>query len=281
MKKNLALWLVTLISAIVLACGVSATSLDDLSGGAVTTSGNGTQLEGGSAPDISGIGLPSSSSIGDTYNELGVSAEDIAAAGQIISPVVKWVNIGIGIVVAILGTVLLGFTALDLLYIVSPDFIRNIGSGGAAAMPQQGGMGGMGMGMGMGGMGAQPQMQQQTTSGFASLISDDCKAALAECGAVPAAQGAQGGMGGMGMGGMGMGMGMGRYGMGGMGMGGMGAQAQPAAVKPKKVALCYLKKRVTTFIIIGICAVVLTCTCFLDVGTKLGQWIVDMVNGAV
>ena len=135
----------------------------------------------------------------------------------------------------------------------------------------------------MGGMGGAPAPQPAT--GFASLISDDCKAALAESGvggAAPQAggmspMGGMGGMGGFGGGGFGGG---GFGGMGGMGgMGGFGgAQAAPAPSK-KAVAMVYLKKRVFTFVLIGICAVVLTCTCFLDVGTWLGTQILNAVSG--
>ena len=67
---------------------------------------------------------------------------------------------------------------------------------------------------------------------------------------------------------------------GGMGMGmGMGAPAPAAAPKAKNVIKLYLKKRVLTFVFIGICMVVLTCTCFLDVGMKLGTWLVGITNG--
>ena len=66
--------------------------------------------------------------------------------------------------------------------------------------------------------------------------------------------------------------------MGGFG-GPMGGQQAPKS--KKTVALCYLKKRTFSLILIGICVVVLTCTLFLDVGTKLGMWIVQLVSGAI
>ena len=77
-----------------------------------------------------------------------------------------------------------------------------------------------------------------------------------------------------GMGGFGGGFG------GGMGMGGMGMGAPAAAPASKKLVIAtYMKKRIFTFVLIGICAVLLTCTCFLDVGTKIGMWILEMVSG--
>lgn len=274
MKKIISLIAASVLSAMMLITPASATALDDIGGGqsvsTPTPSGTGGV---GLAPDDTPAQGSGGENIGNVYSDIGVSKEDMEQAKTLISPAVKWINIGIGVIVGILGTILIGITALDLLYIVSPTFIRNIGSNGAAAAAPQGGMG---MGA-MGGMGMQ-QAQPQQETGFASLISDDCRNAMAECGAQMAAAGAGAApMGGMGMGGMGMG----RYGgMGGMGMGmGMGAQAPAAQPKAKKVVLCYLKKRVVTFVLIGVCAVVLTCTCFLDVGTTIGQWIVNQVSG--
>ena len=201
----------------------------------------------------------SSKGNGIDYSQLGPDAEDMAAATELVAPVVKWVNIGIGVLTALLGTILIASTVIDLVYIISPSFIRNIGSQSAAAATQGGMMGGM-------------PGQAPVATGFASLISDDCRSALDECGAPGGVSPAPaGGMGGMGMGGMGMG------GMPPMGMG-MGAPAA-APISKKAVVLTYMKKRVFTFVLIGICAVLLTCTCFLDVGTKIGMWILEIVSG--
>ena len=266
MKKKILAIIAGALSMLCLACSVAATSLDDIGGD--------NSSSGGSSISAPPSGGNADYDAGDAYSELGMTGEDLEQATKIISPVVKWVNIGIGVVVALLGTFLLGVTVLDLLYIVSPQAIRNIGGG---AQPAGGGMPGMGMGMGMGMGGGAPQ--PQAASGFSALISDDCKAALAECGA--AAGGAQmgGGMPGMGMGGGfgGGGFGGGFGGMGGGMMGGMGGAA-PVKPKTKTVALTYLKKRVFTLILIGVCAVILTCTVFLDVGTAIGQWIVNLIG---
>lgn len=177
--------------------------------------------------------------------------EALAAA----EPVIRIVNTGIGVVLALLGTVLIGITVLDIVYIVSPSAVRNIGSSG---QPAGGGMMG--------------QAQPTQATGFSAIISDDCKAAIAESGAAAGGAAAPSPMGGGFGGGFGGGMGM------GMGMG-MGAPAPAAAPKAKNVIKLYLKKRVLTFVFIGVCMIVLTCTCFLDVGMKLGTWLVGITNG--
>lgn len=274
MKKVCSL-VVAVIASLMVTVGASATALDDLAPSGASQTSISQSATQPPAPSVSSSNGQQAVSNGDAVGALisgtGLDEESSAAAKELVSPLVKWVNIGIGIGVAVLGIILLAITALDLIYIVSPSFIRNLGSGGAA--PQAGGMSPMG---GMGGAAAPPP-----ATGFASLISDDCKAALAEAGvggAAPQAGGMSpmGGMGGMG--GFGGGFG-GGYGGGGFGGGfGGGAQAAPAPSK-KAVAMVYLKKRVFTFVLIGVCAVVLTCTCFLDVGTWLGTQILNAVSG--
>lgn len=195
----------------------------------------------------------------DTSNTTSVSSnasgseEDIKKASETVQLVVKIVNYGIGIVLGLLDTVLIGITILDIVYIVSPSAVRNIGGSG---QPVGGGMMG--------------QAQPAQATGFAAIISDDCKAALAESGAAAGNPVAPSPMGGGFGGGFGGGMGMGM---------GMGAPAPAAAPKAKNVIKLYMKKRVVTFVFIGVCMVVLTCTCFLDVGLKLGTWLVGITNG--
>ena len=190
----------------------------------------------------------------DTGNTTSVSSEeDTEKASETVQTVVKIVNYGIGIVLSLLGTVLIGITILDIVYIVSPSAVRNIGGSG---QPVGGGMMG--------------QAQPAQATGFAAIISDDCKAALAESGAAAGNPVAPSPMGGGFGGGFGGGMGMGM---------GMGAPAPAAAPKAKNVIKLYMKKRVVTFVFIGVCMVVLTCTCFLDVGLKLGTWLVGVTNG--
>ena len=272
MKKIMSLVASAMLAASMLVIPASAAALDDIGGGQTTVeeqvpANNGAAL---SSDDATIEQSPSGGgTIGNVYSDVGIDQETMEQAKKAVSPIVKGVNIAIGVIVALLGTVLLAITALDLLYIVSPSFIRNIGA--TAAAPQAQGM-----------MGGQAQAQP-AASGFASLISDDCRNAIAECGEIAAPGMAAPGMGAPGMGG---GFGGGYGGMGGFGGGfgggmgapGMGAQTQ-AKPKAKKVVLCYLKKRVFTFVLIGVCAVVLTCTCFLDLGTNFGQWIVDKVSG--
>ena len=255
MKKAFLSGVVAIVSSFILSIGAFAAPPPDLDtiGTQPPATSASQQVQTPASGNTQAGGSSSATNNGFIdYSKLGPGADDMAAATELVAPVVKWVNIGIGILTAILGTILLASTALDLVYIVSPTFVRNLGSNNAAA--QQNMMGGM--------SGPAP-----AATGFASLISDDCRAALDECGAPGGMSPAPaGGMGGMGMG------------MGGMGMGGMGAPAAAPASK-KAVALCYLKKRVFTFVLIGICAVLLTCTLFLDVGTKVGMWIYQMVSG--
>ena len=273
MKKVCSL-VVAVIASLMVTVGASATALDDLapSGASQTSISQSTTQPPTPSGTSSGqqVASGNGNDVGTVFSEM---KPDTDTAKELVSPIVKWVNIGIGVGVAILGIILLAITVLDLLYIVSPSFIRNLGSGGAV---QAGGM------SPMGGMGGAPAPQPAT--GFASLISDDCKAALAESGVggVAPQAGGMSPMGGMsGMGGMGGFGGGGFGGMGGMGgMGGFGgAQAAAPAPSKKAVAMVYLKKRVFTFVLIGICAVVLTCTCFLDVGTWLGTQILNAVSG--
>lgn len=283
--KFLSLIATVIVGLSALSCTAFADDLDNLGttlpDAATTTSSVTSSVPEASTPVVEDESDPvgTAGSISDAYGQLGMSSEDIEKAAETVAPVVAFVNYAIGVVVAILGTILLAVTVIDLVYIISPQFIRNIGSNGAQQAPQGGMMGGMG-----GMMGAQ-QAQQPQATGFAALISDDCRAALAECGTAAATPGAApmggggfgGGMGGGFGGGFGGGYG-GGFGGGGM-MGGMGAQQAPAAPKTKTVALCYLKKRVFSLVIIGVCIVVLTCTCFLDVGMKVGTWILEMVTG--
>lgn len=182
-----------------------------------------------------------------------ITDEQADEALETVKPIIQIVNYGIGIVLGLLGTVLIGITVLDIVYIVSPSAVRNIGGSG---QPAGGGMMG--------------QAQPTQATGFAAIISDDCKAALAEAGASAGGASAPSPMGGGFGGGFGGGMGMGM---------GMGAPAPAAAPKAKNVIKLYMKKRVVTFIFIGVCMVVLTCTCFLDVGLKLGSWLVGITNG--
>lgn len=269
MKKLFLSSVVGIMCSLMLSFSVAAESganLDDLGTALPSTTTASQQVETPPAGNQTDKG---SSGYID-YSELGPNADDMAAATELVAPVVKWVNIGIGILTALLGTILLASTVIDLVYIISPSFIRNIGSQSAAAATQGG--------MGMGGMGGAPMGGAPVATGFASLISDDCRAALDACGAPggnsPAPAGGMGFGGGMGGFGGGFGGGM------GMGMGGMGMGAPAAAPASKKLVIAtYMKKRIFTFVLIGICAVLLTCTCFLDVGTKIGMWILEMVSG--
>ena len=243
MKKFLsALAAVFLISA----CTMPAFAEEGSAFGALDT-GNTTSVSS------SASGSDHGAAIGAAIKDASVSDEDIEKASETIQPVVKIVNYGIGIVLGILGTVLIGITILDIVYIVSPSAVRNIGGSG---QPAGGGMMG--------------QAQPTQATGFAAIISDDCKAALAEAGASAGGASAPSPMGGGFGGGFGGGMGMGM---------GMGAPAPAAAPKAKNVIKLYMKKRVVTFVFIGVCMVVLTCTCFLDVGLKLGSWLVGITNG--
>lgn len=273
MKKVISL-VAAVMTSLIVTIGASATALDNVQSG-----------NNASQTTISQTAVPAptqgqDNTVQNSNNEhadavdnlmsMGIDKEAADKASEYTAPIVKWVNIILGVAAAVLGIILLVVTALDLIYIVSPSFIRNIGGGAAPAAP----MSPMG--------GGAPAPAQ--ASGFASLISDDCKAALAEAGAGDAApaggspMGGMGGMGGFGGGGFGGGGFGGGFG-GGMG-GGFGAPAQQAAPPSKKaVAMVYLKKRVFTFVLVGICAVVLTCTCFLDVGTWLGAQIVNAVSG--
>lgn len=268
MKRFFSMAVAVVASLVFSICASAATNLDDLSTAPApqTTASAQQNPTAVDTPVVTQQGSNTNSNaeaVGSLFEGLGVDEESAAAAKEMVSPVVYWVNRILGVLTALLGIMLLVITILDLIYIVSPSFIRNIGGNKGAASA-----GGMGMGMGMGA--AQPQVE----SGFASLISDDCKSALAECGAGGAAPVA----GGMPAGGMGMGgMGMGGMPMGGMGMG-MGAPAAPAPSK-KAVIMTYFKKRVFTFVLVGICAIVLTCTCFLEVGDWIGMKIVNLVTG--
>lgn len=243
MKKFLsALAAVFLISA----CTMPAFAEEGSALGALDTSNTTSVSSNASGSDLGGA-------IAEANKNIAPSEEDIKKASETVQPVVKIVNYGMGIVLGLLGTVLIGITILDIVYIVSPSAVRNIGGSG---QPVGGGMMG--------------QAQPAQATGFAAIISDDCKAALAEAGTaaggttVPSPMG--GGFGGGFGGGMGMGM-------------GMGAPAPAAAPKAKNVIKLYMKKRVVTFVFIGVCMVVLTCTCFLDVGLKLGSWLVGITNG--
>lgn len=192
----------------------------------------------------------------EANKNIAPSEEDIAKASETVQPVIKIVNYGIGIVLGLLGTALIAITVLDIVYIVSPSAVRNIGSN---SQPTGGGMMG--------------QAQPQPTTGFAAIISDDCKAALAESGASTPVGGAAPMGGGMGFGSGAMGFGGGAMGFGG------GAMTPAAQPKAKNVIKLYMKKRIMTFVFIGVCLVVLTCTCFLDVGLKFGTWAVNMISG--
>lgn len=246
MKKFLsALAAVFLISA----CAMPAFAEEGSALGGLDTSNTTSISSSASGSDLGGA-------IADANKNIAPSEEDIKKASETVQPVVKIVNYGIGIVLGLLGTVLIGITILDIVYIVSPSAVRNIGGSG---QPAGGGM-----------MGAPAQSAQAT--GFAAIISDDCKAAIAESGAAAGGAAAPSPMGGGFGGGFGGGMGM------GMGVG-MGSPAPAAAPKAKNVIKLYMKKRVVTFIFIGVCMVILTCTCFLDVGLKLGSWLVGITNG--
>lgn len=243
MKKFLsALAAMFLISA----CTMPAFAEEGSALGALDTSNTTSVSSSASGSDLGGA-------IAEANKNIAPSEEDIKKASETVQPVVKIVNYGIGIVLGLLGTVLIGITILDIVYIVSPSTVRNIGGSG---QPVGGGMMG--------------QAQPAQATGFAAIISDDCKAALAEsgtaCGGTTAPSPMGGGFGGGFGGGMGMGM-------------GMGAPAPAAAPKAKNVLKLYMKKRVVTFVFIGVCMVVLTCTCFLDVGLKLGSWLVGITNG--
>lgn len=243
MKKFLsALAAVFLISA----CTMPAFAEEGSALGALDTSNTTSVSSSTSGSDLGGA-------IAEANKNIAPSEEDIKKASETVQPVVKIVNYGIGIVLGLLGTVLIGITILDIVYIVSPSAVRNIGGSG---QPVGGGMMG--------------QAQPAQATGFAAIISDDCKAALAESGAAAGNPVAPSPMGGGFGGGFGGGMGMGM---------GMGAPAPAAAPKAKNVIKLYMKKRVVTFVFIGVCMVVLTCTCFLDVGLKLGTWLVGITNG--
>lgn len=256
----------------------NATALDDIGDGSATsTTATATAGENGGKGVFGDDGIEidsTASNIANLTEGIGLDEETVAKARETATPIVKAVNYGLGILLALFGTYLLAITILDMIYIASPSFIRNIGSnGGAPAMDGQG---------------------QPRATGFSSLISDDCRAALAESAAAVggAPAGGMGGMGGMdpmmgGMGGMGMpgmgGMGMpGMGGMGGMGMPGMGGGA-PAAPKPKfkQTVLCYLKKRVFTLVLLGVCIAVFTCTCLTDIGLSIGNWITNTLAGSL
>lgn len=239
MKKFLsALAAVFLISA----CTMPAFAEEGSALGALDTSNTTSVSSSTSGSDLGG--LTSATNLTEEQKKEAVAAAE---------PVIRIVNTGIGVVLALLGTVLIGITVLDIVYIVSPAAVRNIGGSG---QPVGGGMMG--------------QAQPAQATGFSAIISDDCKAALAESGAAAGNPVAPSPMGGGFGGGFGGGMGMGM---------GMGAPAPAAAPKAKNVIKLYLKKRVLTFVFIGICMVVLTCTCFLDVGMKLGTWLVGITNG--
>lgn len=195
------------------------------------------------------------SAIAEANKNIAPSEEDIAKASETVQPVIKIVNYGIGIVLGLLGTALIAITVLDIVYIVSPSAVRNIGSN---SQPVGGGMMG--------------QAQPAQATGFAAIISDDCKAALAESGASAPVGGAAP------MGGVGFGSGAMGFGSGAMGFGG-GAMTPAAQPKAKNVIKLYMKKRIMTFVFIGVCLVVLTCTCFLDVGLKFGTWAVNLISG--
>ena len=272
-RKIVAALLMAVLSCAALTIGaVASPALDDL-GTALPESSSSSVVSdnplSGLLPEDNSVSVNTAAdNIGDVFSGAGLTGEDIEKAKETITPLVKFVNYGLGILVALLGTILLAVTILDMLYIVSPSFIRNIGGGDVT---QAGGMNGMG------GMGQAPAPQKR---GFAALISDDCLAALNESGAGAAGGAPAAGampMGGGFNNGFGGGFGGGFNG----GMGGMGAPAASPAPKAKAVIAIYLKKRVFTLVLIGVCVVVLTCTCFLDVGMKIGMWITGLVSGIV
>lgn len=206
-----------------------------------------------SSSDYGSVG----SALGEIGKENSLSDEELTNANAVLKPITSLIGSAVGIVVALVSSLIFLITALDLMYICVP-FSRNLlfvdGQSGSSMR------GGYGMGMGMGGMGMQ---QAPATHERRQFVSDEA----VQCAAMMGNNQQQG---------------MANMGYPGGGMGAM--QSQPQNTPVKNVLMVYFKKRMFFMILFAICVVMLTSSIFLGTGINLAGWLmklVEMLNNSI
>lgn len=187
----------------------------------------------------------SADAVGEIFKQGGLTEESVEKSKKWVEPIAKIINLLVAIVTSLLALGIVCISVLDLVYIQLPftrSFLAPTQSNPTPLIQgTQGQMGNMTQGQ----IGNQMQPPTQGSNSSKQWVSDEAIATLRETQPQQAQQG-------------------------------IVQQDKPGG---KSALLSYAKKRSFTLIMLGVCAVLFTCTVFTDIGVMLGMKLLALASG--